>query len=399
MAHMRNIALLSGAQAIAGSSQGMVMAVGALAAASLLVDMTYATVPTTVMIVCLALSAGPAAIILHRVGRTRGLMLGMSVAVIGALIVALAVYLEQFLLFAAGFGLIGASAAFGQQIRFAAADSVPPDLKARAVSWVMFGGVLSGFLGPGLAGATANIVPGAQYSGSFIALAAMVCIGVAFVAFTDLPKGQPKPEPGKSGRPFSQLIKDPDIFVRMLTGMASFALMTFVMVAAPLAMVYWCGHTPGEAATAIQWHIVAMFAPSFITGTIINRIGTHFTVAIGLLLILASAGIALTGISVLHFNIALILLGVGWNFGFIGSTVMLTRGYRPEEGARAQALNEQVVFGGMALASIGAGVLLNRFGWEAVNLMVMPIVAAVLLLLAWTDLRGRRLKREAATLE
>lgn len=392
---MRNIVLLSGAQAVAGSAQGMVMAVGALAGATLASDQVFATVPTTVMIVGLALTAGPAAIVLHRLGRTRGFLLGVAISMAGALTAALGLYVGSFLVFSAAMALIGAAAAFGQQYRFAAADSVPPDLKARAVSWVLFGGVLAGFLGPRLAGETAGAIASAPYAGSFLALAGLGIVAAAILSFTRLPKGQPKPEKGSGGRPFAVLVRDPDIFVPMVTAMASYALMTFVMVAAPLAMVYVCGHSTGDAANAIQWHIVAMFAPSFITGSIINRIGGHLTVAIGLLLILASAATALSGTTTLHFDIGLVLLGVGWNFGFIGSTVLLSKGYRPEEGARVQALNEQLVFGTMALASIGAGILLNILGWEAINLMVMPIAAVAILLLAWADLRTRRLRRTA----
>lgn len=399
MNHYRNIALLSGAQAIAGSSQGMVMAVGALAGASLSVDPSLATIPTTVMIIGVALMAGPAAIILHRLGRTRGFVLGSSIAVTGGLIAALGLYLHSFVLFSAAMLLIGAAGAFGQQYRFAVADSVPQDLKPRAISWVMFGGVLAGFLGPRLANMTSEVIDGAPFAGSFIALAGLALIAVCILAFTRLPRGEAKKQSGETGRPLRELIRNPDIFIPVLTGMASYALMTFVMVAAPLAMVFICGHSTGEAANAIQWHIVAMFAPSFITGSIISRIGSHFTVGIGLLLILSSAAVALSGTTTLHFDIGLVLLGIGWNFGFIGSTVMLTRGYRPEEGAKVQALNEQLVFGTMALASIGAGVLLNLFGWEAINLMVMPIVAAVLLLLAWADLRGRRLGQKVSASE
>ncbi|MCD7060793.1 MFS transporter [Pelagibacterium xiamenense] len=395
MSATRNIVLLSGNQAITGSSQGIVIAVGALAAATLAPDRALATVPTTVMIIGMALTAGPAAIILHRLGRTRGLMLGVVIAMVGGLVAALSLVLGSFVVLAFGYGLIGAAAAFGQQTRFAAADSVPPDMKARAVSWVMFGGVLAGFLGPRLASMTAEAVPGASYAGSFLSLAALGIVALALLSFTQLPKGERRPEKGTDGRPTAQLLRDPDIFVPMVTAMASYVLMTFVMVAAPLAMVYLCGHTTADAANSIQWHVVAMFAPSFVTGAIINRIGTHLTIGIGLVLILAAAATSLHGITTLHFDIALILLGLGWNFGFIGSTVMLSKGYRPEEGARVQALNEQFVFGTMAIASIGAGVLLNILGWGAINMMVVPIAGAALALLIWADFRGRRVRQAA----
>lgn len=395
MGHYRNIALLSGAQAIGGSTQGMVMAVGALAAASLISDPSFATVPTTIMIIGVALAAGPAAIILHRIGRTRGFVLGAAIAGLGGLLAAVGLYLQSFLIFSCAMLFIGSAAAFGQQYRFAVADSVPDALKPRAVSWVMFGGVLAGFLGPRLASEASEVIAGAPYAGSFIALTVLCGIAMMILAFTRLPKGEAKRAANQTGRPIGELVRDPDVFVPVLTGMASYALMTFVMVAAPLAMVFICGHTTGEAASAIQWHIVGMFAPSFITGAIISRIGTHPTVGIGLLLILASAATALSGTTTLHFEIGLVLLGVGWNFGFIGSTVMLTRSYQAEEGAKVQALNEQLVFGAMALASIGAGVLVNTFGWESINMMVMPIVAIALALLAWADLRRRRMARLA----
>ncbi|WP_332714854.1 MFS transporter [Pelagibacterium mangrovi] len=393
---MRNLLLLSGAQAVAGSSQGMVMAVGALAGAMLAFDPAFATLPITVMIIGVALMAGPAAILLHRVGRTRGFVLGAAIAGTGGLVAAFGLYLHNFIIFSAAMLLIGAAGAFGQQYRFAAADSVPPEGKARAISWVLFGGVLAGFLGPRLASLTSEAVPDALYAGSFIGLAGLSLVSMLLLSATRLPKGEPKKTAAEQGRSFGELIRTPDIFVPILTGMASFALMTFVMVAAPLAMVHLCGHAPADAANSIQWHIVAMFAPSFITGAIIGRIGPHLTVGIGLLLIIASAGTSLTGITTLHFDMALVLLGVGWNFGFIGSTVMLSNAYRAEEGARVQAINEQLVFGANALASIGAGVLLNLFGWEMVNLIAMPIAVAAILLLGWADLRGRGAKRRAA---
>ena len=163
--------------------------------------------------------------------------------------------------------------------------------------------------------------------------------------------------------------------------------MVLVMVAAPIAMVYVCGHTTEEAAFAIQWHIVAMFAPSFVTGTIISKIGANLTAAIGLLLIIAAAAVNLHGITVLHFSIALVLLGIGWNFGFIASTAMLSSAYRPEEAARVQGLNEQVVFGVMAIASIASGLLLELIGWQSINILALPVATGAILVLGLGQLR------------
>ena len=176
----------------------------------------------------------------------------------------------------------------------------------------------------------------------------------------------------------------------MLGAALSYALMTLIMVAAPLAMVHLCGHSPTDAAGAIQWHVVAMFAPSFVTGTIIKRIGANLVTAIGLLLIIACAAIALNGITVAHFTVTLILLGVGWNFGFIGSTAMLATSYRPQEAGRVQAVNEQVVVGASAIASLSSGFLLQFVGWESINLLAIPVATLTILLLGFGALRQAR---------
>jgi MFS family permease len=185
----------------------------------------------------------------------------------------------------------------------------------------------------------------------------------------------------------------------MLTAAISYALMVLVMVSAPLAMVYLCGHSPADAAFAIQWHIISMFAPSFITGAIISRLGSYLTAGIGLSLIIAAAIVNLTGITVLHFSIALVLIGVGWNFGFIASTAILSASYRPEEAARVQGLNEMVVFGVMALASIASGLLLQMIGWQSINVLVIPIATAAILLLGWGDMTRRRRRVAQAPIE
>jgi len=194
----------------------------------------------------------------------------------------------------------------------------------------------------------------------------------------------------EAGRGFGELLRTADILIPMAGAAVSYALMVLVMVAAPLAMVYVCGHTTEEAAFAIQWHIVAMFAPSFVTGAIVTRIGAHLTAALGLLLIIGAAVVNLSGISVAHFVASLVLLGVGWNFGFIACTSLLSTAYRPEEAARVQGLNEQVVFGSMAVASIASGLLLELIGWEAINILAIPVATSAVLLLGWGDLRRRR---------
>lgn len=387
----RNIALLSASQAIVGSNQAVVISVAALAGATLAPDPGLATLPVTAMVIGLALTASPATFTIHKLGRRNGFILGAALAILGGLLAGVAVWLASFLLFCAALAFIGASAAFGQQYRFAAADSVPAELKGRAISFVMLGGVLAGFLGPRFAYIAKDWIPDHEFAGSFFIPALLATLAIVILMFTRLaPTAKQLPDAPK-GRSLGQLIRAPEINIPILSAMASYALMTFVMVAAPLAMVYVCGHPVEAAAGAIQWHIVAMFAPSFITGSLIKRLGAHLVTGLGLVLIIACAGVALSGISVTQFNIALILLGVGWNFGFIGSTALLTSAYKPEEAARAQGLNEQLVFGVMAIASIGSGLMLQLIGWEAINMLVIPIAAATIVLLAWGEYRQRRM--------
>ena len=385
----RNIGLLSAVQALGGSSSSIIMSIAALAAVGFAPDPSAATLPTTAMIVGLALATSSATLIIYRLGRTRGLMLGAAIGIPAALLATLAVILGNFYLFAAGLFLVGVSGAFMQQVRFAAADSVAPDLKSQAISWVLFGGVAAGFLGPQLSVITRTWIEGAEYAASFLVIAVLSLLSICVLAFTRLAPTRIPGETAGRGRPLSVLLRQTEIVTPMIGAALTYALMTLIMVAAPLAMVHLCGHSPSEAAGAIQWHVVSMFAPSFVTGAIIKRLGPHLVTAIGLLLILICAVVALNGISVGHFTVTLILLGIGWNFGFIGSTTMLATSYRPEEAGRVQAVNEQVVFGSSAIASLGSGFLLQVLGWEAINILAIPLASAAILLLGLGAYRQR----------
>ncbi|WP_338723269.1 MFS transporter [Devosia sp. XK-2] len=387
---IRNIGLLSVVQALGGSNSSIIMSVAALAAVNLAPDPAAATLPVTAMIVGLALATSSATLTIYRLGRTRGLMLGASIGIPASLLATAAVIMGNFYLFAAGLFLVGVSGAFMQQVRFAAADSVAPDLKSQAISWVMFGGVAAGFFGPQLSALTRTWIEGAEYAASFLVIAVLSLTSVLVLSATRLaPTHAPGPA-GDKGRPLSVLLRQPEIILPMLGAALSYALMTLIMVAAPLAMVHLCGHSPNEAAGAIQWHVVAMFAPSFVTGAIIKRIGANLVTAIGLLLIIACAVIALNGITVAHFTATLILLGLGWNFGFIGSTAMLATSYRPQEAGRVQAVNEQVVFGASAIASLSSGLLLQLLGWQAINILAIPVATLTILLLGFGAMRQAR---------
>jgi MFS family permease len=386
----RNILLLSISQAIVGSNQAILGSITALTAASMVADRSFATVPVSLMIIGTALATGPAAWLIHSWGRREAFMFGAAVTIPAALLAAYAAWISSFWIFCVALAVQGTTAAFANQYRFAVADSVPPSLKARAISWVLFGGVVAGFLGPQLAILSKDWVTGSTFAASYLVMAALAVGAVGVLAFTRLAPIIKDREQRKGGRPLGELLRTANIVVPMITASVSFALMVLVMVSAPLAMVYVCGHSAADAAFAIQWHVVAMFAPSFVTGTIISRIGANLTAGIGLLLIVGAAIVNLTGISVMHFVASLVLIGVGWNFGFIASTALLSSAYRPEEAARVTGLNEFVVFGVNAVASIASGLLLQMLGWQTINVLVIPIAALAILLLGWGDVARRR---------
>lgn len=393
---LRNITLLSAAQAIIGSNQAILGSITALTAATMVSDKSFATIPVSLMIVGTAVATGPAAWLIHSWGRREAFAFGAAISIPAAFLAAWAAWAGNFWMFCISLALLGATAAFPNQYRFAVADSVPPPLKARAISWVLFGGVVSGFIGPQMSIITKDWIPGHAFTGTYLAMGVLALVAIGVLWATRLAPTLKTAEERKGGRTLGQLIRSRDVVIPMFTAAVSYALMVLVMVSAPLAMVYVCGHTTADAALAIQWHVVAMFAPSFITGTIIARIGANLTAAAGLLLIIAAAIVNLTGISVAHFVASLVLLGVGWNFGFIASTAILAHAYRPEEAARAQGLNEQVVFGVMAVASFSSGILLQVVGWQLVNVLAIPLAAFAILLLAWSDISRRRRPATAA---
>ncbi|VAW25094.1 Uncharacterized MFS-type transporter [hydrothermal vent metagenome] len=380
---IKNITLLSMTQALNGSNQGIVLAVGALAGASLAPDPVLATLPITIMILGLALNAIPATYIIHRFQRKTGFMLGAAIAALAGFSASYAIAVSSFLMFCIALGFVGASASFAQQYRFAAADSVDDKWKPRAISFVLLGGVFAGFLGPNMAFFAKDLVSNQQFSGSFLLISGMAFLTMILLSFSSLAPTAKASKSEGEGRSIKMLIRSPSIFVPVICAMTTYALMIFVMVAAPLAMVSAYGHDVQAATTSIQWHIVAMFGPSFATGFIINRIGTHVTVAIGMIFVIMSALVALSGTSQYYFYGALVLLGLGWNFGFIGSTTMLSTAYSKSEAARAQALNEQIVFGAMAISSIGSGAVLQLVGWRAVNMISIPVAIFVIILLIW----------------
>jgi len=378
----RNAYLLAGAQALGGASASIVIATGSLVGSSLLgSDKSLATVPISAMVLGTAFGTLPAGAIMRRFGRRAGFMGSSLLGVFAGLLASFAVFQANFPLFILACGISGFAGAFVHQFRFAAADTASEAFKPKAISWVLAGGVLAGIVGPQTVIATKDMFEPILFAGTYLAQAGLAFIALLLVSFVKIPKPM-KSGRAAGGRPILTIMRQQKFIVAAACGICSYALMSLVMTATPLAMI-GCGHTQTDAALAIQWHVIAMFGPSFFTGSLIARFGTVKIVSIGLLLLAICSIIALTGLEIAHFWSALILLGLGWNFGFIGATAMLTETYRPEERNQVQATNDFLVFGCVAMASFSSGQLLHVFGWETVNIMVFPFVMLCLGLLAW----------------
>lgn len=384
----RNARLLAAAQAIGGAMTSITIATGGLAGFYLLGDdKSLSTLPITTMVLGTACGTVPAALLMRWIGRRGGFLVGSAIGGTGGLSACLAVLSGHFLLFCLATWVTGFSAAFVQQYRFAAADTASVSFRPKAISWVLAGGVLAGVIGPQSIILTRDLFSPIQFAGAFAAQSVLCVLAMGILVFVSVPR-QPRATGKGGGRPLLTILREPRIAIAILCAVASFALMSLVMTAAPLAMVQ-CGLSQNDAALGIQWHVIAMFGPSFFTGSLVARFGREAITAIGLSLLLSAGIVALMGISVAHFWLALILLGLGWNFGFIGATSMLTDAQRPEERARVQAANDFCVFGVVAMASFSSGKILNFAGWEMVNWALFPAVGLTIAALGWLILTGR----------
>ena len=360
----------------------MAVALGGLAGSYLLGDdKSLATLPVSSMSLGLAVGALPAAVMMQRIGRRLGLMSGTGFAISGGLVAAAALALNSFWMFTAALLLVGLSGAFVQQYRFAAAEAVPPELRSSAISRVMIGGVITALVAPQILLATGNLFDAIPFAAGFVALSAVALVGLFVLRQlrfplkrTTIQKSLLDTEPP---RPLSKIATQPRFIVALLCAASTFALMSFVMTAAPLAMVNH-QYIQSEAVLGIQWHVIAMFTPSLVTGRLISIFGKTTIVATGLMVLIASALVGIAGLELYHFWGMLILLGVGWNFSFVGATAMLIDTYQPAERGRVEGINDLVVFGTVAVASFFSGQILSTAGWHTINLIVMLVAAVVL---------------------
>ncbi|UXU74274.1 MULTISPECIES: MFS transporter [unclassified Paracoccus (in: a-proteobacteria)] len=389
----RNVIVLMLAQAILGAQMSMIFIVGGLAGQMLSPNPCIATLPLSMMILGSALSARPLSGFMQRHGRRAGFLLACGAAGLGAALAAYGLASGNFWLFTMSALLTGVYMAAQGFFRFAATDCAPPEYQPRAISYVLAGGLLAAFTGPALVRMTAEMTA-VPFMATYAAIIGLNLLGPVLFAFLDIPRPAVRDGSAHGGRPTAQLLRQPAIAVAIICGMVSYALMNLVMTSAPLAVV-GCGFHTSDAANIVAGHVLAMFAPSFFTGHLIARFGATRIVMLGLVILAAAGAVALSGVDLAQFYIALILLGLGWNFGYIGATAMLTRTYRPEERERVQGINDAIVFGGVFLASLSSGGLMNcmggsaQAGWSAVNLAMLPFLVLAGGALLWLMLRPR----------
>jgi len=378
---------LAVAQALGGANSAIIFATGAIVGEMFAPNKALATMPISIFVVGMALCTLPTGAIAQRYGRRTAFMLGTTLGVLTGLLSSVAVLYGSFALFCVATFFGGAYAAVVQSFRFAAADCVAFDRRARALSAVMAGGVFAGVIGPQVVNLTMNFWEPYLFAATYLAQGAIALLSMAVLAGIKIPP--PVRAETEGGRPLMEIARQPRFIAAAVCGVVSYMMMNLVMTSAPLAMKL-CGLPLTASNTGLQWHVIAMYGPSFFTGRLITRFGAPAIVVIGLLLTAASAGVGLTGVDVPHFWTALILLGVGWNFGFVGASTLVLECHRPKERTKVQSFNDFIVFGSMVIGSFASGGLLTAYGWSAVCLVTLPPLAFALLTLAWARSQALR---------
>ena len=382
----KNVTVLAALQALLMTNNSTAIALNGLAGYALAENKSLATLPVTGWVVGASLTTFFASLLMKRIGRKGGFTLGALVGIVGASICCVALYLANFWLFIAGTTVFGVYNAFGQYYRFAAADAAAHDFKAKAISYVLAGGLVGGIVGPTVSKWTKDALPTA-FLGAYLTLIAFLCVVLVVIRLLDIP-APTEAEAKESGRPLAAIVAQPAFVVAVLAAAFGYGVMNLLMTATPLAMGI-CGHPYSAAATVISWHVIGMFAPSFFTGSLIKRFGVLNVMLAGVVLNFVCIAIALAGIDVANFWAALFLLGVGWTFLYIGATALLTETYRPAEKAKAQGANDMLIFLTMATSSFSSGMLLEANGWQLLNYLAIPFVAAIGFALLWLMTKRR----------
>jgi MFS family permease len=387
----RNVMVLVIAQAVLGAQMPMIFTIGGLAGQSLASNICYATLPISLIVLGSMVFATPVSSIMQRYGRRFGFMLGAMGGIVGGIVGAYGLYLSSFPIFLLGSFFTGLYMSAQGFYRFAATDTASDAFRPKAISYVMAGGLAAAIIGPQLVKVTADmmVIP---FLGTYLAVIGVNLFGSLLFLLLDIPTPEKPAEDAPKGRSRWELITTPKIAVAVIVAMVSYALMNLVMTSTPLAVV-GCGYDTGTAADVVTSHVLAMYIPSFFTGHLIARFGVEKVMGTGLSILAGAGAVALQGVELENFFIALVLLGVGWNFGFIGATTMLAGSHAPEERGRMQGLNDLIVFGGVTLASLSSGGLMNcsggtaQEGWTAVNLAMAPLLMLAGGTLIWLVMR------------
>ena len=386
----RNVLVLSACQATLQTSGVTMIAVTGLAGFALATDKSLATVPLTCYVIGSAITTIPASLLMNAIGRRGGFQVGTTVGIFGATLCSLAMWYSQFWLLCLGMMVMGVYTAFGKYYRFAAADVAAPDYKAKAISYTLAGGIVGGIIGPEMATRTTLIFESQAYLGPYISLGFVCLIATLLLTRLDIPRLTPH-ERNEFRRPLGQIMAQPVFIVAALASMLSYGIMNLMMTSTPLAMRAHDHHF-NDAAFVLQWHMIGMYGPSFFTGSLIHRFGVLNIILAGTALLLGCVLAALSGTALVNFWIALFVLGIGWNFMYVGGSALLTEAHTPAERAKTQAANDFLIFLTMAISSTSSGVLLHKSGWHAVNYGSIPflvIAAGATLWLMWHR-RGAR---------
>ena len=384
----RNIALLAICHGLTGIGNTTMIVESALVGHMLATNKAFATVPLGVMHLAVMLTAFPASFLMQRFGRRFGFSLGAITGLLGTALCTVAIMQESFTLFCAGAFINGIYNGFATFYRFAAADGAKPEWKSRAISFVLAGGVLAAVVGPEMAKRTADLLPTHIFAGSFAALMLTTVLALVLLQFLRIPPPSRSVVSGPA-RPLIEIALQPSFLVAVGASMIAYGSMNFVMTVTPLAMVS-CGFAHGESATVIQWHALAMFLPSFFTGDLIRRFGVLRVMIAGAVLMVACLAINLNGISFAHFLVALVFLGLGWNFLFVGGTTLVTETYRSTERGKVQALNDLLVFGTVSLTALSSGAVHALAGWDWINIASAPFLLLAAMGVLWLQRARRR---------
>jgi MFS family permease len=379
----KNVMLLAGCQALAMSGSSMLAAVAALAGYMIAEDKSLATLPVACQFLGTMLTTIPASLVMRRIGRRAGFTIGQMIGMCGAAIAGFAIYDLNFPLFVAGSFLIGMHNAFWQYYRFAAADTASEAFRARSISYV-----LAAIVGPEVAKLSVDIFEPVKFAGSYAAFVIIVLISVSVLQFIEIPRVSAG-ERRDSGRPLGAIAGQPKLIVAVLSSMLGYAVMAMVMTATPLAMAV-CGHGFNDTAFVIEWHMLGMFAPSFFMGNLVGRFGALNIILCGVVLMVGALLTGLSGISVVQFWGALVLLGLGWNCMFVGGTTLLTETYTVAERAKTQALHDFLVFTAVASGSFSSGAIQHQLGWDWIVLAMIPPMLVVLVAVFWLKISARR---------